>query len=161
TEPIDDAHESEYSGLFIPTFLVNLDQMLISITDYAVQTISETSVSLVLSETPYYVVNRQSPIAKLNEIIFHNIVFLIVCLEMFGLLFLVMKLFILPIILVILKKLKCNIVDKYDSESKETENEQEKPKEHKTTKEHKIPRNIRRHPTTLDMSNEFHWTPYH
>ncbi|CAF1681759.1 unnamed protein product, partial [Adineta ricciae] len=42
TEPIDDAHESEYSGLFIPTFLVNLDQMLISITDYAVQTISET-----------------------------------------------------------------------------------------------------------------------
>ncbi|CAF1076223.1 unnamed protein product [Adineta ricciae] len=135
--------------------------MLISITDYAVQTISETSVSLVLSETPYYVVNRQSPIAKLNEIIFHNIVFLIVCLEMFGLLFLVMKLFILPIIIVILKKLKCNIVDKYDSESKETENEQEKPKERKTTKERQIPRNIRRHPNTLDTSNQFHWTPHH
>ncbi|UJR16918.1 hypothetical protein I4U23_003816 [Adineta vaga] len=145
TEPIDSSHETEYTALFIPTFLVNLDQMLVNIADYAVQTITETSVSLVISETPYFIVNRQSPIAKLNEIIFHNIVFLIVCLEMFGLVFLIMKLFILPLIGIITEKLGCEMANKEHSESE-------------TTKEHSIPKNVRRHQkVSPEVSDEFQW----
>jgi hypothetical protein len=50
-----------------------------------------------ISETSYYVKNVQSPIAKQPEIIFHTILFTIVCLELCGLLFVICKLLLIPI----------------------------------------------------------------
>ncbi len=145
TEPIDSSQETEYNSLFIPTFLVNMDQMLIDAADYAVQMITQTSVSLVISETPYYINNRQSPIAKSSEIIFHNILFLIVCLEMSGLVFLIFKLFVLPFIQFVAGKLGCNITNNQDSESK-------------ATQDRRIKLNVRARSTvSVESSDESQW----
>jgi hypothetical protein len=45
----------------------------------------------------YFVSNVQQPIAKQSEVIFHNLLFTIVCFELFGLAFLIMKLACLPL----------------------------------------------------------------
>jgi hypothetical protein len=53
---------------------------------------------MIISETSYYIKNRQLPIAKLREIIFHNLLFTIVCLEIFRLIILLWKLTLLPLV---------------------------------------------------------------
>ena len=52
--------------------------------------------NIIISEASFFVKNRQSPIAKQPEVIFHNLLFTIVCLELFGLIFLLFKLALLP-----------------------------------------------------------------
>jgi len=68
---------------------------------------------LAITETPYYILNSQSPIARLPEIIFHDFLFTIMILELFGLMFLIFKLAIIPIIFVFIRKCKpdCGIDD--------------------------------------------------
>jgi fumarate reductase subunit D len=105
TEPLDNAGTTQYSALFIPTFLVNLDQTFISQTDYnSMSSYTQTSISIAISETSYYINNNQSPIAKQTEIIFQNILFALVCIEIFGFGFLICKLFFLPVIEYCLRK---------------------------------------------------------
>ena len=63
--------------------------------------LASTTITIIISETSYYIQNHQSPIAKQSEIIFHNLLFTIVCLEIFGLIFLLFKLAFLPLIRII------------------------------------------------------------
>ena len=58
--------------------------------------------TVVISETSYYIKNRQLPIAKQGEIIFHNLLFTIVCLEIFRLFILLFKLMIDPLLRLII-----------------------------------------------------------
>jgi hypothetical protein len=107
TEPLDNSGTTQYSALFIPSFLVNLDQTFISQTDYNVMpSFTQTSISIAMSETSYYINNNQEPIAKQSEVIFRNILFAIVCIEIFGFAFLVCKLFFLPMIEYCLRKIQ-------------------------------------------------------
>jgi hypothetical protein len=66
--------------------------------NYALSTII-TSITLTIdiSETPYYIKNVQSPIARQAEVIFHTLLFTILCLEISGLAFLIVKLLLIPL----------------------------------------------------------------
>jgi hypothetical protein len=56
-----------------------------------------TTLTIINSETSFCIRNHQSPIAKQPEIVFHNLLFTIVCLEIFGLIFLFFKLALFPL----------------------------------------------------------------
>lgn len=56
-----------------------------------------TILTISISETAFYIKNNQAPIAKRQEIIFHNLLFTIVCLDIFGLIFLIFKLILIPL----------------------------------------------------------------
>ena len=58
--------------------------------------LSSTTLTLAISETPFYIKNVQSPIAKKPEVLFRTLLFSFLCLEMFAMTFLVAKLIILP-----------------------------------------------------------------
>jgi len=59
--------------------------------------LTSTTLTIVISETPYYIKNLQSPIARLPEIIFRLLLFIILCLEISGLIFLIFKLLLIPL----------------------------------------------------------------
>jgi len=63
-----------------------------------------TTLTIIISETSYYIKNRQLPIAKIREIIFHNLLFTIVCLELFRLIILLCKLTIIPPLNLIMRR---------------------------------------------------------
>ena len=96
TMPIE-GEESDFTGIYIPTFSVDVNSLFLSNDQYVRSTAPLTTLTVVLAETPYYVKNLQQPIAKRSEIIFHNLLFTVVCLEIFGLIFLLYKLVLKPL----------------------------------------------------------------
>ena len=90
--------QSEFEGIWYPTFQLDQNQMFLTEEKYLTTTdLSKTTLLIVITETSFYIKNHQAPIAKRPEIIFHNLLFTIVCLEIFGLVFLIFKLIIIPI----------------------------------------------------------------
>jgi hypothetical protein len=72
--------------------------MFIDATSYIMSAnLTSTTLTIAISETSYYVQNVQSPIAKQPEVIFHTLLFTIVCLELCGLLFVICKLLVIPL----------------------------------------------------------------
>ena len=59
--------------------------------------LSSTALTLIISETPFYIKNVQSPIAKQPEVVFRTLLFSFLCLEMCAMSFLIVKLIILPV----------------------------------------------------------------
>ena len=57
---------------------------------------TQTDINVTVSESIFYVSNVQQPIARQTEIIFRCLLFTIVVLEVFGLLFLLVKLLLAP-----------------------------------------------------------------
>ncbi|CAF1327350.1 unnamed protein product [Didymodactylos carnosus] len=96
--------ETKLSGLWIPSFTINLYNSFISQSAYVRQTTTQTNLTVIISETPYYIKNEQQPIAKQPEIIFHTLLFTTVVLEIFGLIFLISKLMLIPLLSFIVKK---------------------------------------------------------
>lgn len=97
TYPLAEDGETQFSALWLPIFSGSLDQMFVDENEYKYSTSSSTTLSIVISETSYYVLNTQRPITDEDEVIFTNLLFTIVCLEIFGLGFLIFKLIIIPI----------------------------------------------------------------
>ncbi len=103
TEPLSNG-EVEFSGIWYPTFVVDNYQMFISPQTYiTLANLTATTVTIVISETSYYIQNREFPIAKQTEIIFHDLLLTIVVLEIFGLVFLIFKLALIPLVKTITK----------------------------------------------------------
>ena len=98
TDSLESDGERQYSGVWLPILADNLDQMFVDQTEYKYSTSSSTIISIVISETSYYTMNRQWPITDQDELIFTNLLFTIVCLEIFGLGFLIFKLIIIPLV---------------------------------------------------------------
>lgn len=107
TLPLND-EASEFAGIFVPTFKVDINSLFVSQDQYIRSALTSTTLTVHLGETPYYVKNIQQPIAKQSEIIFHNILFFIVCLELFGLLFLSYKIVVRPIMTFIFSRYSLN-----------------------------------------------------
>jgi hypothetical protein len=97
TYPLSKAGKTEFSALWLPFFSGTLDEMFVDETEYKYATSSSTVLSIVISETSYYILNTQRPIAAEGEVIFTNILFTIMCLEIFGLAFLIFKLIVIPV----------------------------------------------------------------
>jgi hypothetical protein len=72
--------------------------MFLTASAYATSTsLSSTTLTINIAETSYYIKNVQSPIAKQAEVIFRLLLFTILCLELAGLAFLIVKLLIIPL----------------------------------------------------------------
>ncbi|CAF1592371.1 unnamed protein product, partial [Adineta steineri] len=65
---------------------------------------SLTTLTITISETPYYVKNVQQPITRKSEVIFRCVLFTVVCIEIFGLVFLSYKLAFKPLYHAIMRK---------------------------------------------------------
>jgi hypothetical protein len=98
TYPLDEDGATQLSALWLPAFSGSLDEMFVDESEYKYATSSSTALSIVISEASYYMMNTQRPIANADEIIFTNLLFTILCLEIFGLGFLIFKLTIIPFI---------------------------------------------------------------
>ncbi len=97
TEPLFGS-DSDFGGIWYPTFTYSLTQMFIDANSYITSAdLTSMTFTIDISETSYYVKNVQSPIAKEPEIIFHTILFTIVCLEICGLIFVICKLLLIPL----------------------------------------------------------------
>ena len=100
TLPLEDNGLEEYDGLWIGSFTINYYDSFVNETDYMSSTFAsstETTLTITITETDYYILNVQSPIAKLDEIVFHNLIFTIVVLEIFGITFIMYKLIGVPL----------------------------------------------------------------
>jgi hypothetical protein len=96
--------ESVFSGIYIPTFTVDINSLFVTNDQYVRSALALTTLTFTTTETPYYVKNVQEPIARQLEIVFRNLLFTIVCLEIFGLVFLFYKLVFKPIYRCITRK---------------------------------------------------------
>ena len=99
-----DGGDSDFGGIYIPTFTVDYNSLFYTADQFVRSTLTVTTLSLILSETPYYVKNLQQPIAKPSEIVFQNLLFITVCLELFGLIFLMYKMLFKPFYYYLIKK---------------------------------------------------------
>jgi hypothetical protein len=97
TDPLDANGEYYYTALWSPVSNTNISDLFFTFDDYIYYGLLETSFSISLSEMTYYVMNVQQPIVKQAEIIFHDLLFTIVCFELFGLVFITIKLICLPL----------------------------------------------------------------
>ena len=90
--------QSDFAAVYIPTFNVDIHSLFLNDEQYIRLAMASTILTVIVNETPFYVKNTQQPIAKQSEIVFHNILFFIVCLELFGLFFLTYKLLLRPLV---------------------------------------------------------------
>ncbi|CAF1302102.1 unnamed protein product [Adineta ricciae] len=102
TAPLSNDDDTLYSGIWVPTFIKSDEQLFYTESDFQLyHTGGETVFTVQLSEATYYIYNQQEPITMLTEIIFTDILFTTMCIELFALTFLFFKLAILPLIRVL------------------------------------------------------------
>lgn len=97
TQPLDNSHYYDYSAMWAPTSISNPAKLFLTFDEYLYYGLLKTKFTLSITEMSYYVMNNQKPITKQAELIFHNLLFTTVCMELFGLGYLAIKLFLLPI----------------------------------------------------------------
>jgi hypothetical protein len=90
TDPLNSDDLPRYSGIWSSSFNQR----------------TYTNITIEISESLFDVSNQQQPIARESEIIFRNLLFTIVLLELFGLLFLVIKFLINPLFNIIYRHLQ-------------------------------------------------------
>jgi hypothetical protein len=101
TEALVRSDPVTYSGIWIPTFTIKSlnDQFAYDQQGTYIRYLSFQHILFIdFSETQFYIKNAQEPISRSGEIIFHNILFSTVCIELFGLAFLIFKLALLPLL---------------------------------------------------------------
>jgi hypothetical protein len=90
-----------YSGLWMPTFsTVSLSDEVYydEFGNYLRYTSSLTILQVVFDERPFFIKNIQQPIVRAAELIFHGLLFTSLCIELFAFSFLLIKLFIVPLL---------------------------------------------------------------
>ncbi|CAF1085341.1 unnamed protein product [Adineta steineri] len=120
TDSLDDNGETDYNALWSLISLTSTSDLFLTYDNYMYYGLLKTSFSISLSETTYFIMNHQQPIVKQAEVIFHNLLFTIVCLELFGLLFIAIKLIGLPLfnrIRRLVKKHSSKIYPEHSTES--------------------------------------------
>jgi hypothetical protein len=107
TAPMDSNGLATYSAIWSSSFSVNTDELFSEETRYTLFQRTYTNVTVTIDESIFYVSNVQEPIARHTEIIFHNLLFTIVVLELFGLFFLLIKLLLVPLFHTIFRRVQC------------------------------------------------------
>ena len=78
TLPLVNDDLEEFDGLWIGLFTINYYDSFVGETDYMLSTITvstSTILIMTITETAYYILNVEQPIANLAEVIFHNLLF--------------------------------------------------------------------------------------
>ncbi len=107
TESLDYSGSSNYSGIWIPTSTHgSLNDRLAYVQRGAFFRYLFTQHILIISfsETEFYVINKQEPIARMAEVLFHIILFTTTVVSIFALAFLVFKLTFMPIMIWIIER---------------------------------------------------------
>ncbi|CAF2088611.1 unnamed protein product, partial [Rotaria magnacalcarata] len=97
TDPLNSDDWPIFSAIWSSSFDVITDELFTVENRYTFFQRSQTNISITIEKSIFYVSNKQEPIARQTEIIFHNLLFTIVVLELFCLLFLINKLLVLPL----------------------------------------------------------------
>ncbi|CAF0873634.1 unnamed protein product [Adineta ricciae] len=93
TEFLRVGDEHRFAGLWLLLMKNSIDGIFHERSKAQTYAFFAMTLTLVMStESLLYIVNQQTPIARSNEIIFHDRLFTIFCLELFGLLYLSIKL---------------------------------------------------------------------
>jgi len=100
--------QSIFTGIYVPTFTVDMNSLFITIDQYVQSELTLTNLTIDITETPYYVKNLQEPIARQPEIIFRNLLFTVVCLEIFSLVFIFYSLAFKPLYRFLREKCRSN-----------------------------------------------------
>ncbi|CAF3445522.1 unnamed protein product [Rotaria socialis] len=118
TSPLVKDGDEILSGIWIGSFIMNYNASFINDT-YYLNAIPKTSTILTLTiiETPYYILNGQSPIARLPEIVYHDFLYITTVIGMTVLVFIIVEVVILPIVHFFIRKYKRNPGDKYRTDS--------------------------------------------
>ena len=111
TELLDYSSLSNFSGIWIPTTTNSSlnDALKFEQQGAFLRYLSTEHILVVtLSETQFYVINKQEPIARTSEILFHNLLFTTTIVGIFALIFLVFNLTLIPLIKrIIARKICC------------------------------------------------------
>ncbi|CAF1322465.1 unnamed protein product [Adineta ricciae] len=100
THALGSSDSTSYSGLWMPTFTdVSLsdEDYYVEFGSYLRYTSSMTILQITLDERPFYIKNIQQPIVRTAELVFHDLLFASLCIELFALAFLLIKLIVIPI----------------------------------------------------------------
>jgi hypothetical protein len=108
TDPLYSDGSSTFSAIWSVSFNVNTDEQFVTETRYTFFQRVQTNVTVAIAENIFYISNKQEPIARQTEIVFHNLLFTIVVLEVFGLIFLIFKLLIVPLYSTIVNRIRQN-----------------------------------------------------
>ncbi|CAF3502902.1 unnamed protein product [Rotaria socialis] len=81
TYPLTEDGQTQLSGIWMPYVSTDINDIFVNENEYIYAKSSNTILSLVIIETPYYVLNTQQPIVDEAELIFTNILFTILCME--------------------------------------------------------------------------------
>ncbi|CAF4149379.1 unnamed protein product, partial [Rotaria sordida] len=112
TSPLVSGDDDTFRAIWVGEFTVNYCQSFMASTDYLTATPkSSTNMTLMITETPYYILNSQSPIARLPIIIYHDFLFITMVIGMFALMFALFKLIIIPFVVFLIRKCKPNYVE--------------------------------------------------
>ena len=97
TSPLADDGTYYYSALWVPMSVTSTPELFLTSDQFLYYGLLKPTLSISISKTSYFIQNLQSPITKQTEVVFHNLLFTIVCLELFGLGFIAAKLIFLPL----------------------------------------------------------------
>lgn len=110
TEALDYSGLTNYSGIWIPTTTYGL------LNDYFAYVqggaflrylSTQHTIIITFSETEFYVNNKQEPIVRMGEVLYHNILFTTTVISIFALAFLLFKLMFMPIVKWIIRRELC------------------------------------------------------
>jgi hypothetical protein len=104
TDPLNSDGLSTFSAIWSYSFSVNSDELFTNESRYTFFYRTQTNISVTIAQNIFYVSNLQQPIARQTEVIFRSLLFTIVVLEVFGLVFLLVKLLIIPVFHIILNR---------------------------------------------------------
>lgn len=109
TDALDYSGSTNYSGIWIPTVTYGSldDHVMYDQRGAYLRYLSTQNIIIIsFSETNFYISNEQQPIARMGEIIFHNILFTTTIIGIFALAFLIFKLTLMAILTQILNRPK-------------------------------------------------------
>ncbi|CAF1431486.1 unnamed protein product, partial [Adineta steineri] len=107
TSPLVTDDDDILSGLWISSFIVNYYESFFADSDYLnAPAGTSTNLTIIISETSYYILNEQSPIARLPIMIYHSFLFTTTAVGSFTFVFVIFKLVVLPVILLLIRKWK-------------------------------------------------------
>ena len=98
-----DSDETVYTDIWLPTYSYDIDQLFNNLN--LSNRKKETILSVTISETAFFVKNKQKPIARTAEIIFKTILFIRICIDLICMILLLLRMWFAPIIIYLIRKL--------------------------------------------------------
>ena len=119
SSPLVSGDDEILSGIWTGSFATNYYESFITDEQYLNLSLNDTDtqLTLIIAETPYYILNEQSPVARLPEIIYHDFLFITMIIGMFVLIFVIIEVLVLPCITFLTQKCRRDSTDRHRKDS--------------------------------------------